>query len=104
MVHRRAPEADKDLDEIWYHIAKESNSVSLADRVVDRITDRLLLLALHPRLGRRRDELRAGLRSFPVRPYLIIYRIANGDVLILRVLHGRRDIDSILSEDDKPIR
>ena len=96
MAHRRAPDADNDLEDIWYHITIESSSAAAADRVIDHIVERFLLLARHPRLGRRRDELRAGLRSFPVSPYLIIYRIVNGDILILRVLHGRRDIGAIL--------
>jgi len=45
-------------------------------------------------LGRARDEdLRAGLRSFPVGDYLIIHRIAKDDlVLILHIVHGNRDI------------
>ena len=42
---------------------------------------------------RARDEdLRPGLRSFPVGEYVIIYRIQDEDVLILRVLRGSRDI------------
>ncbi len=66
MAHRLAPAAEAGLDDIWFHIAKESQSFEIADRVVDSITDRFLLLATHPHIGRRRDEdLRPGLRSFP---------------------------------------
>jgi plasmid stabilization system protein ParE len=45
-------------------------------------------------MGRRRDEdLRPGLRSFPADDYVIIHRIVEGGVvLILHVVHGRRDI------------
>ena len=48
-------------------------------------------------MGRARDEdLRSGLRSFPVGEYVIIYRILDEDILILRVLHGSRDIEALL--------
>ncbi|MDR3678025.1 MAG: type II toxin-antitoxin system RelE/ParE family toxin [Acidobacteriota bacterium] len=71
---------------MWYYIARESQSVEIADRVVDSVTNRFFLLATHPHVGRRRDEdLRPGLRSFPVGEYVIIYRVEGEDVLILRV-------------------
>jgi toxin ParE1/3/4 len=96
MAHRLSPAAEAELDDIWYYIAKESQSIGIADRVVDSITDRLFLLATHPHLGRRRDDdLRPGLRSFSVGDYVIIYRVENDDVLILRVMHGRRDIEAL---------
>lgn len=63
------------------------------------MTDRFLLLAAYPHIGRRRDEdLRPGLRSFPVGESVIIYRVENQDVLILRVLRGSRDIQAMLAD------
>ena len=38
MVHRLAPEAEVELDEIWLWTAKESGSVDVADRLIDSIT------------------------------------------------------------------
>jgi toxin ParE1/3/4 len=97
MAHRLAPEVEAELDQIWYYIARESGSIEIADRLIDSITDRFLLLASHPYLGRRRDDdLRPGLRSLPFGMYVIVYRIENEDVLILHVMHGRRDIETLL--------
>ena len=96
MAHRRAPEVDLDLDDIWYYVATKSGSADIGDRLVDSITDRFLLLAGHPYLGRARDEdLRPGLRSFPAGEYVIIYRIDAADVVILRVLLGSRNIEAL---------
>jgi toxin ParE1/3/4 len=82
MAHRLAPE--------------ESRSIEIANRTIDSITDRFFLLAIYPHLGRRRDEdLRPGLRSFPVGEYAIIYRVETEDVLILHVIHGSRDIEGL---------
>jgi len=95
MAHRLAPQAEADLDDIWYYTARQSQSIEIADRVVDSITERFFLLATYPHVGRRRDEdLRPGLRSFPVGEYVIIYRVQGEDVLILRVLRGSRDIEA----------
>ena len=82
MAHRLAPEAEADLDSIWYHVASQSASMEVADRLIDALTERFYLLASYPQLGRRRDEdLRPGLRSFPVGEYVIIYRVDDGNVL-----------------------
>ena len=42
MAHRLAPEAETDLDDIWYYIAKESSSIETADRLIDSITGQVL--------------------------------------------------------------
>ena len=44
MAHRLAPEVETELDDIWYYIAKGSDSIEIADRVIDSITDRFFLL------------------------------------------------------------
>jgi toxin ParE1/3/4 len=96
MAHRLAPEAESDLDDIWYYVANESSSVKIADRLIESITERFFLLATNPHIGRSRDEdLRPGLRSFPVGKYVIIYRVENNEVLILRVIRGSRNIEAL---------
>jgi plasmid stabilization system protein ParE len=90
---RIAPEVESDLESIWQYVASESGSAEIASRLIDSITGHFLLLAKNPYLGRARDEdLRPGLRSLPAGEYVIFYRVREHDVLILHVLHGRRDI------------
>ena len=98
MAYLLSPEAEADLDEVWFYIAKESGDAEVADRLVDSVTARFFLLATHPYVGRRREEdlRRAGLRSFPMGRYLIFYRVTNEDVFVLRVLAGNQDIDAFL--------
>ncbi len=99
MTHRLAPEAEAELDDIWYYVAKESGSVEIADRLIDSITESFYLLAGHPHIGRQRDvDLRPGLRSFAVGQYVVIYRVDQRDVLILHVFRGSRDIESLLRQ------
>ncbi|MGH9602663.1 MAG: type II toxin-antitoxin system RelE/ParE family toxin [Terriglobales bacterium] len=85
--------ARADLIEIWSYLATDSETA--ADRVLDRIGSRLDLLARSPHLGRRREELRPSLRSFPVGDYLIFYQVTGKALTVVRVLHGSRDLASL---------
>ena len=91
------PDAEADLDQIWLYVAQASSSIDVANRLVDRITDTLWLLAQHPQIGRRRDyDLRPDLRSFPVGEYVVIYRIEADVVVILHIFRGSRDISGLM--------
>lgn len=95
MAHQVASVAERDLDEIWYYVAKQSGSFDIANRLIDTITDRFSLLAGFPYLGRSREaEFGNGCRSFVVGEYVIVYAVEVQGVLILRVVHGRRDIQA----------
>ena len=99
MPHRVSPEAESELLNIWYYVAKDSGNTEIADRLIDSIAARFYLLDRHPHIGRRRDEdLRPGLRSFAVREYVIIYRVEKQDVLILHIFRGSRDLEALLRQ------
>jgi toxin ParE1/3/4 len=98
MAFRVSPEVEVELDDLWLYIAEESASVDVADRVVESITEQFLLLSRNPYLGRMRDDLRRGLRSIAVGSYVVIYRVDGGDVRILHVVHGRRDIKLVVRQ------
>lgn len=82
-------DAERDLDEIWLYIARDS--VEAANRVVDEIANRFVLIGSSPEMGRTRDELKPGLRSHPVENYVIYYRETRRHISILHVVHGARD-------------
>lgn len=96
MAYRLAKRAEADLADIAYYTAKESGSLEVARQLIESITERFHLLAANPYLGRARDDdLGAGRRSFPVNRYVIVYRVAGRDVLILRIAHSRRDLEAL---------
>jgi toxin ParE1/3/4 len=90
------PRAKADLSEIWEFIADDSDDQ--ADAFIDLIDQKFQLLAQQNGLGRRRDELAEGLRSFSVGRYVIFYLPIPGGVQIVRVLHGARDIEAALTK------
>ncbi len=98
MAHRLAPEAEDDLEELWFYIAS-NGSVDAADRFVDALTTRFFLLATHTRAGRQRDDLSRGMRMFPAGDYVVLYRIDGDDVVIVRVVRGSRDLEPLFDED-----
>jgi plasmid stabilization system protein ParE len=53
MAHRLAPHAERDLDDIWLYVAKESGSIDIANRLIDTITERFLVLPAFPTLDGR---------------------------------------------------
>ena len=99
MAHRVAPRAQADLEDIWLFVAQDSGSMGVATRLVESITDRFLLLASFPYAGRARDrEFGNGMRSFPVGEFVIVYQVEGSNVLILRVVHGRRDLEQLFGQ------
>lgn len=64
-----------------------------ADRVYDRLEDRVAILARFPKAGMARPDIAAEARSLSEPPYLILYQETSSGVQIVRVLHGARRID-----------
>ena len=88
-----APEASRDLWEIARRIARRNPPA--AYRFIDNVYETGELLASHPEMGRVRDELSPGLRSFPLGPFVLFYRPARSRIEIARILRGSRDIPSL---------
>jgi toxin ParE1/3/4 len=87
---RREPFATADLEDIWLHIALDN--VDAAEGVIDQIYRAEDRLGEFPDLGRARHELAEGVRNWPVGSYVIFYRTEPGAVVIIRILHGARDL------------
>jgi len=84
------PAALQDINEIWEFIATEN--LEAADRVVAELRQAIELLVEFPEMGFRREELTSKpLRFHPVRDLLIAYAPEEKPLLVLAVLHARRN-------------
>ena len=84
------PEALADLEEIWEFIA--ADNVSAAGRVLEEIYGAIRALVPFPQQGHRRSDLTGRpLRFTSVRDFLIAYAPDEEPLLIIAVLHGRRN-------------
>ncbi|HLK04636.1 MAG TPA: type II toxin-antitoxin system RelE/ParE family toxin [Candidatus Acidoferrum sp.] len=84
------PDAAKDLGEIWEYIAADNPGA--ADRVLTEIHEAILSLVRFPHAGYSRSELTSRpLRFHPIRDFLIVYAPDEKPILVLAILHGRRN-------------
>jgi toxin ParE1/3/4 len=90
--YRISRQAEQDLEDIWVYTAQ--NDEVAADLLIATILDKFPMLAKFPDMGKKRDDLLEGLRSFPVKPYIIFYSRTSDRIEIVRVLHQSRDIDN----------
>lgn len=88
----RRPRAQRDVIEIWLHIAGDNERA--ADSLIDRFDSALTVLSRNPQAGRDRSELAPDLRSLPVGNYVLFYRPTADGIEVVRVLSGFRDIDA----------
>lgn len=92
----RRPKALEDVLDVWEYIAEDS--LVIADRWVEQLDQQLYLLSTQPMLGRARDELSPGIRSFPFGRYVLFYEPLPDGIDLVRVLHAARDLSQGLPD------
>jgi len=90
----RTDQAENDLASIFEYIAEDNSTA--AEKLLWSIANKCELLADNPNIGINRPDLHEAVCSFPVGNYVIFYQLCRDGILILRVLHGARDINCIL--------
>ncbi len=91
--------AIQDIEQIADYIAR-AFGLTQADRFLSRLDAKFAKIAQFPHLGRQRNEILPGLRSFPIEQYLILYVPVNQNVDILRVISGYRDLSALFTDLD----
>jgi toxin ParE1/3/4 len=90
--YRFSRQAEQDLEDIWVYLTQQDEL--LADKQIAQILDRLPMLSQFPDMGKQREDLLVGLRSFPVKPYIVFYTKISDGIEVVRVMHQSRDIYS----------
>ena len=83
--------ADKDLEDIFDYTFDEFG-FDQAEKYLLEIEEIFQNLIINPQIGKKRDDIKQGLYSFPKDNHIIFYRILDNHIRIVRVLHGSRDI------------
>ena len=94
MSLRLTETAEADLSEIWAYLANEASEV-VATRFIESIETIFATLQHAPEIGTRRERFAPGLRVVFQSPYAIYYLPSEQDIMIVRVLHGARDVAAI---------
>jgi toxin ParE1/3/4 len=95
-TYRLSSEARIDLLQIWNYLAEHA-SFDIADKVITDLYSGMDEIAKVPALGHGRPDLTdLAVKFYRVHSYLIIYAPAELPIGVVRILHGSRDIPSIL--------
>jgi toxin ParE1/3/4 len=86
-----SPIAETDFEDILVYTRGQWGAKQ-ADTYATAIRAALREIAAYPEIGRPRDDLRVGLRSFLVQQHhFILYRIDGETIRVLRIVHVRTD-------------
>lgn len=92
-------EAEADLLDLYDYIA-DHDGAERAIGFIDRIAECCHSLESFPKRGRSRDDIRPGLRMLGMeRRVTIALKIESGQVTIVRILYGGRDLDRAFSDE-----
>jgi plasmid stabilization system protein ParE len=91
--------AEQDLQDLAAFVAADNIPAAMA--LADRIENDLQRLARYPYLGKVPNDERLaalGYRVLVIENYLVFYKVRGRIVLVHRILHGMRDLPSLLDE------
>jgi addiction module RelE/StbE family toxin len=83
---RWTPTALRDLESLHTYIFEDQPGA--ADATVDNILAGIRALAQHPEMGRSARV--RGTRELVISPFLVAYKVKNGAVEIVAIIHGAR--------------
>ncbi|MBW4478023.1 MAG: type II toxin-antitoxin system RelE/ParE family toxin [Tolypothrix brevis GSE-NOS-MK-07-07A] len=97
--HIISPEASQDLEEIIDYFARIN--IDAGERFVDEFDKKCKYLANFPNMGRSYGNIKPDLRGVPLDDYIILYRVINSEVEIVRVISGYRNLESLFTESEE---
>ena len=100
IAYRLAPAARRDLEDIWLYTA-QTWTMAQADRYTDILEDTFDRLLFMPEMARERPEFDPPVRIHPSAEPLIIYRVKQDQLIILRLLGAGQDWHAILRAVDQ---
>jgi len=86
--------AEEDVLAAWDYIARDS--VTAADRMIDRFSSAFERIARHPEAGARFEHSKGEFRFVIAGAYLVFYKLAGDEAAIVRVLHSARRWEDLL--------
>ncbi|MEJ1360953.1 MAG: type II toxin-antitoxin system RelE/ParE family toxin [Candidatus Sedimenticola sp. (ex Thyasira tokunagai)] len=92
-LHARA-----DLEVIWAYTLEHWGS-DQADRYLEALFSCFDDLVVNPQLGKPRDDVKVGYRSFPQGRHVVFYMITLSGIDIIGIVHQSADVDGHLTSE-----
>lgn len=93
-----SPSATRDLNEIADYFL--TINLEAGENLFREFNKKCQNLAKFPNIGRSYSHIKLQLRALPLDGYLILYRVVDDGVEILRVVNARRDLETLFSDLD----
>ncbi|MSV31805.1 MAG: type II toxin-antitoxin system RelE/ParE family toxin [Bryobacterales bacterium] len=107
MKHVIRPAAKDDILRQFRYFSQKA-SLEIAARFLDAVDESIAVICRMPQMGAPKillNPVTTGLRSWPVNGFedILIFYVVQPDALrVIRILHGARDIGSILDQEKLP--
>jgi toxin ParE1/3/4 len=82
--------ATRDSESISSYFAEVN--IEAGEKFLQGFSNRCKQLISLPNIGRSYDILQLGLRGLPLEGYIVLYRVVNDGIEIIRVVNGRQDL------------
>ncbi|MEA5502469.1 type II toxin-antitoxin system RelE/ParE family toxin [Halotia wernerae UHCC 0503] len=94
--HIISPEANQDLEAIIDYFT--TRNIDAGERFIDEFNKKCRYLANFPNMGRSYADIKDYLRGVLLDGYIILYRVADSGIEVLRVVSGYRDLESLFAD------
>lgn len=88
----------RDLNEIADYFAE--TNLEAGERFFREFNRKCQQLVAFPNSGKSYAKIRADLRGLPLESYIILYRVLDDGIEILRVVSGRRNLPSLFEQSN----
>nr|WP_109011280.1 type II toxin-antitoxin system RelE/ParE family toxin [Nostoc commune] len=96
--HIISPKASEDLSKIIDYFVRIN--IDAGENFVEKFDKKCKYLANFPNMGRSYGNIKADLRGVPLDNYIILYRIINSGIEIVRVVSGYQNLESLFVKSD----
>ena len=96
--YRLRAHAQNDLEVIWDYTLEQWGAQQ-AERYFESLFTCFDDLASNPQMGRQREEVLPGMRSFPQGRHIVFYEIDDLGIEIVGIVHQSADVDTYFEQN-----
>ena len=99
MEYSRSVEASQDIENILDYFLQRN--IDAGEKFVKDFNNKCLNIVKFPKIGRSYSHIDSPLRGIPIDGYIIFYQLLENSIVIIRVVSGYRDIESLFLDLDQ---
>lgn len=76
-----------------------SRNINAGERLLQEFNQKCVKLLQFPKMGKSYAAIRPWLRGVPLDGYIIFYEVIEDRIIILRVVNGRQNLETLFDEN-----